>query len=258
MRAGRLERGAWILGALLLLVWGGARLHSVLGAKREIRRFEAVRRHPTATAAAAPTAAPAPTEVPATSAALKPTAPSSESVARPSEGRAAPPCLLEEPEISDFELWSPKRIEAYQESLREPSGGPLALLRIRSIGLEVAVLDGTDNLTLNRAVGRIAGTARPGEPGNLGIAGHRDGFFRGLKDLAPGGELELETLDGARLVYTVRDIWVVQPADVHVLDPTPEPSLTLVTCFPFYHVGSAPERYIVRAVLGRAPHTVAP
>ena len=119
------------------------------------------------------------------------------------------------------------------------------------------MLDGTDNLTLNRAVGRIAGTARPGEPGNLGIAGHRDGFFRGLKDLAPGGELELETLDGAQLVYTVRDIWIVQPEDVHVLDPTPEPSLTLVTCFPFYHVGSAPERYIVRAVLGRAPRTVA-
>ncbi len=235
--------------------WGGARLHSVLGAKREIRRFEAARRHPTA--AAARTAAPAPTGVPATSAARTPRAPLSEPVA-PSEVPAAPPCLLEEPEISDFELWSPKRIHAYQESLREPSGGPLALLRIPSIGLEVAVLEGTDDLTLNRAVGRIAGTARPGEPGNLGIAGHRDGFFRGLKDLMPGGELELETLDGARLVYTVRDIWIVQPEDVQVLDPTPEPSLTLVTCFPFYHVGSAPERYIVRAVLGRAPHGVAP
>ena len=257
MRAGRLERGAWILGALLLLVWGGARLHSVLGAKSEIRRFEAARRHPTAAAAPEMTAARAPTEVPPRSAALKAKAPSPEPVVS-SGGPAAPPCLLEEPEISDFELWSPKRIEAYQESLREPSGGPLALLRIRSIGLEVAVLDGTDDLTLNRAVGRIAGTARPGGPGNLGIAGHRDGFFRGLKDLAPGGEMELETLEGARLVYTVRDIWIVQPQDVHVLDPTPEPSLTLVTCFPFYHVGSAPERYIVRAVLERAPRAVAP
>ena len=70
--------------------------------------------------------------------------------------------------------------------------------------------------------------------------------------------MELETLDGAKLLYTVQDIWVVLPEDVQVLDPTPEPSLTLVTCFPFYHVGSAPERYIVRAVLNGTPPPGAP
>lgn len=256
VRTKRLERWAFGLGALLLLVWGAARLHSVLGAKRELRKFEALRRHPTA--AAAPTAAPAPSAVfesaaiPTPAKVLTRRAPVSE-LAAASEPTAAPPCLLVEPEIADFELWSPKRVQAYQESLREQNRGPLAVLRIPSIGLEVAVLEGTDDLTLNRGVGRIAGTARPGEPGNLGIAGHRDGFFRGLKDLPRGGTLELETLGGARLVYTVQDIWIVRPEDVHVLDPTPEPSLTLVTCFPFYHVGSAPERFIVRAVLEADP-----
>jgi LPXTG-site transpeptidase (sortase) family protein len=248
VRAGRLERWAWILGALLLLVWGGARLHSTLGAKRELRRFEAARRHPTA--AAVPTAARAPVAVPAPTAA--PTASPSDLVT-PTEGPAEPPCLLVEPEVADFQLWSPKRVRAYEESRQEQSRGPLAVLRIPSIGLEVAVLEGTDELTLNRGVGWIAGTARPGESGNLGIAGHRDGFFRGLKDLTRGVPLELETLGGARLLYTIQDIWIVRPEDVQVLDPTPQPSLTLVTCFPFYYVGSAPDRYIVRAVLGELP-----
>lgn len=255
MTARRLERWAFGLGALLLLVWGGARLHSVLGAKREIRKFEAMRRHPTTPA---PTnAVPAPTRVSEAKPVVAPSAPASDLVGG-AEAPAASPCLLDEPEVADFELWSPKRVQAYQESLREQSRGPLAVLRIPSIGLEVAVLEGTDELTLNRAVGRIAGTARPGEPGNLGIAGHRDGFFRGLKDLPRGGTLELETLAGARLLYTVQDIWIVRPEDVQVLDPTPHPSLTLVTCFPFYHVGSAPERYIVRAVLDGAPQAASP
>ena len=261
MKARHLERWAFGLGALLLLVWGGARLHSLLGAKRELRRFEELRRHPTA--AASPAAAPAraaasgPTPSPVPGASLEPTAGVFELVGPP-EAPAAPPCLLEEPEIADFPLWSPKRIQAYQASRQEQSPGPMAVLRIPAIGLEVAVLEGTDELTLNRAVGWIAGTARPGEPGNLGIAGHRDGFFRGLKDLPRGGTMELETLDGAKLLYTVQDIWVVLPEDVQVLDPTPEPSLTLVTCFPFYHVGSAPERYIVRGVLNGTPPPGAP
>jgi LPXTG-site transpeptidase (sortase) family protein len=254
VKAGRLERWAWILGALLLLVWGGARLHSVLGAKRELRRFEAARRH--ATAATAPTPAPAPTAPLVPPAALAPTAAPS-GLPAPLQG-PEPPCLLDEPAVADFQLWSPKRIRAYEESREAQNRGPLAVLRIPAIGLEVAVLEGTDDLTLNRGVGWIAGTALPGESGNLGIAGHRDGFFRGLKDVMRGVPLELETLGGARLLYTVQDIWIVRPDAVEVLDPTPRPSLTLVTCFPFYYVGSAPERYIVRAVLDGAPEPVAP
>ena len=101
--------------------------------------------------------------------------------------------------------------------------------------LEVAVLLGTDDFTLNRAVGHIEDTALPGTDGNSGIAGHRDGFFRGLKDIAPGDAIELETLRGKE-VYRVERTWVVDPEDVSVLDATPRRSLTLVTCYPFYHI----------------------
>jgi sortase A len=148
----------------------------------------------------------------------------------------------------DTSLWSETRIEKYNRSLEHDSPLPLAMLRIPSIRLEVPVLDGTDDFTLNRAVGRIAATARPGEPGNIGIAGHRDGFFRDLKDLSPGDVIELVTLhETAR--YTVKEIRIVSPETVEVLDPTSEPTLTLVTCYPFYFIGPAPQRYIIRAVL---------
>ena len=86
-----------------------------------------------------------------------------------------------------------------------------------------------------------------GTDGNSGIAGHRDGFFRGLKDIGPADTIQLETLRGTE-VYRVERTWVVDPEDVSVLDATLTPSLTLVTCYPFYHVGPAPQRYIVRAV----------
>ena len=85
-------------------------------------------------------------------------------------------------------------------------------------------------------MGHIDDTALPGTDGNSGIAGHRDGFFRGLKDIGPEDVIELETLRGKE-VYRVERTWVVDPDDVSVLDPTPARSLTLVTCYPFYHVG---------------------
>ncbi len=109
------------------------------------------------------------------------------------------------------------------------------------------MLPGTDDRTLDRAVGHIEGTAQPGTDGNSGIAGHRDGFFRGLKDITPGDVIELDTLQG-KDVYRVERTWVVNPEDVSVLDPTSTRALTLVTCYPFYFVGSAPRRFIVRAV----------
>jgi len=108
------------------------------------------------------------------------------------------------------------------------------------------VLEGTDDLVLNRGVGHIDGTPRPGEPGNVGIAGHRDGFFRGLKDVTAGDVIEVETLS-QRLRYRIQSLTIVSPQSVDVLEPTAEPALTLVTCYPFYYVGSAPQRFIVRA-----------
>ena len=153
------------------------------------------------------------------------------------------------PETSapDTSLWDPERVSAWRLALNEPAPPPLAVLRIPKIHLEVPVVRGTDDVSLNRAVGHIDETALPGMDGNAGIAGHRDGFFRGLKDIGADDVIELETLRGKE-VYRVERTWVVDPEDVSVLDTTPSRSLTLVTCYPFYYVGPAPQRFIVRAV----------
>jgi sortase A len=147
-----------------------------------------------------------------------------------------------------FASWSIKRVQAYKESLLRKVDAPLAVLRIPKIHLEVPVFNGTDDTTLNRGVGRIVGTAQLGVSGNLAIAGHRDGFFRGLKDVAQGDVIEL-VRPGQNDFYVIDGMQIVNPKDVSVLGSTPAPSLTLVTCFPFYFVGSAPQRYIVRASL---------
>ena len=146
----------------------------------------------------------------------------------------------------DFTLWSDKRVQGYMESLAAKQGTPSAVLDIPKLNLEVPVYDGTDDLTLNRGVGRIIGTARLGSAGNTGIAGHRDGFFRGLKDITVGDRIDL-VLPSQTSHYVVDNVHITNPDDVSVLRPTPKPSLTLVTCYPFYFVGSAPQRYIVSA-----------
>jgi LPXTG-site transpeptidase (sortase) family protein len=135
-----------------------------------------------------------------------------------------------------------------KDSLTKKADIHIAILRIRKINLEVPVFNDTDDLTLNRGVGRIIGTAQVGRSGNLGIAGHRDGFFRGLKDVGPGDLVEL-TQPGRTSKYVVTQIQIVTPENVSVLDSTPTPTLTLVTCFPFYFVGNAPRRYVVTASL---------
>ena len=132
----------------------------------------------------------------------------------------------------DFGLWSKGRIRAY-EKVAGQSPPPEAILSIPRIDLRVPVLEGTDELTLNRGVGRIEGTARIGEPGNVGIAGHRDGFFRGLKELTEGDVLDLTTAEG-NTSYLVDRILIVNPEDVEVLETRSAHSLTLVTCYPFY------------------------
>jgi sortase A len=92
------------------------------------------------------------------------------------------------------------------------------------------------------------GTAKPGSSGNIGIAAHRDGFFRSLKHIQEGDEIDLVTA-GGKAAYMVDSIRIVNPEDVSVLRARGRPSLTLVTCYPFYFVGSAPNRYIVQASL---------
>jgi len=146
----------------------------------------------------------------------------------------------------DLSLWSNNSIKDYLKSLEDVTDTPQAVLRIPKLHLEVPVYEGSDERVLNVGLGRIIGTAKLGEPGNTGIAGHRDGFFRGLKDIGPGDTLEL-MLPHRTDHYLVTNIVITNPDDVSVLKPSSTASLTLVTCYPFYFVGSAPQRYIVQA-----------
>jgi sortase A len=210
----RAEQIILAIGLALLAMWAAARLHRSVASKAAITQFEA------------------------------------EEVANAAEG--APPSS--DPALGsnvDFRLWSVKRVVAYKESLAKKTDAPLAVLRIPKISLEVPIFNDTDDLTLNRGVGRILGTAQVGQPGNLGIAGHRDGFFRGLQSIVTGDAVELAR-PGHTDRYTVTQIRIVTPEDTYVLDPTPGSTLTLVTCFPFYFVGNAPKRYVVTASLESA------
>jgi sortase A len=154
----------------------------------------------------------------------------------------------------DVSLWSMQRIEAYQEALLTDVDAPIAVVTIPRLGLDVAVFEGTDDLTLNRGAGRIPGTAEPGEPGNLGLAAHRDGFFRVLKDIQLGDEIDLSAT-GVEELYHVDNIEIAKPSDVSVLRSRGQSSLTLVTCYPFYFVGRAPQRFIVQASKVESPRT---
>ena len=144
-------------------------------------------------------------------------------------------------------LWSPGRVKAYKVALSHEVPPTLAILRIPRLNLEVPVYDGTSDAVLDLAAGRIEDTALPGTPGNVGIAAHRDGFFRVLKDLKEGDALVLDT-PSATEQYRVEWIRITTPDDVSVIDATPGPAVTLVGCYPFYYTGPAPQRFIVRAV----------
>jgi sortase A len=225
----RLEVAAWASGVVLLAAFAGLRLEGVIGRKAALREFAERKASLAVPSLAVPSA-----------------------IAPP----AALSRSLDEFLSPDTSLWSPQRVRGFQESVSHEFQ-TLAVLRVPKIGLEVPVLEGTDESELNRGVGHISYTPRFGEAGNIGVAGHRDGFFRGLKDVTEGDVIEVETLS-ARQSYTIRRISIVSPDRVDVLAPSAEPTLTLVTCYPFYFVGDAPQRYIVSASLnggGGAPAT---
>ena len=208
-KAQKSERFLLAIGLMLLAIWAGARFYRAVASRAAIGRFQA------------------------------------EDTTGVAPNRSVTLDPISSSRI-DFRLWSIKRIAAYQDSLTKKTDMPLAILRIRKISLEVPVFNDTDDLTLDRGVGRILGTAQIGQPGNLGIAGHRDGFFRGLKDIELGDTIELQQPGGTDR-YAVSQIQVVAPEDTYVLKQQSEPTLTLVTCYPFYYVGSAPKRYVVTA-----------
>ena len=147
---------------------------------------------------------------------------------------------------------SPKVARSHMEA-----SGTLGRIEIPRLRLSVMTREGADAATLRRAVGHVPSTALPGQPGNSAFAGHRDTFFRKLRDVRQGDEIVFTTPEG-RHRYIVSELRVVDPSDVSVLEPTPGPMLTLVTCYPFNYIGSAPERFIVRAHLQEPPDRAGP
>ncbi|MGB7623678.1 MAG: class D sortase [Terriglobia bacterium] len=137
-------------------------------------------------------------------------------------------------------------VRAVSPGMAVYTGSPLGRIEINSIGLAAMILEGTDRRTLRRAVGHIPGTPLPGQQGNVVITGHRDTFFRELRKVTKDDEITLTTLEGSFL-YRVDFTAVVSPDNVSVLDESSDATLTLVTCYPFYLVGPAPKRFVVRA-----------
>lgn len=130
-------------------------------------------------------------------------------------------------------------------------------LTMPRLDLEVAILEGTEWATLRRGAGHIPGTPLPGQPGNVGIAAHRDSYFRPLQDVRVGDSIEIAT-PGATYAYVVERTEIVEPHDVEVLHEGEGRDLTLVTCYPFYLVGNAPQRFIVHARLVHDPAVSGP
>jgi sortase A len=216
-----IERALLIVGAVLLAVFLGAYLHRWIMVRAEIARFKEatrVERNSKDARAAAPK--------------------QDEALARSLPGDQG----------NDVTARPPERDGTHEGNVLPAVEVPMAILRIPKLNLEVPVLNGTDAITLNRGVGRIAGTGRPGQKGNIGIAGHRDGFFSGLKDITTGDKIELLTAKGTD-IYIVDRILITDPDDMSVLNDGDKPMLTLVTCYPFHYVGPAPRRFIVGASL---------
>ena len=128
------------------------------------------------------------------------------------------------------------------------AGTLLGRLEAPSVRLSTNIFEGSDDGTLRRGAGHIENTPFPGQPGNIGIAGHRDTVFRPLRDVKVGDPLAVTTPERT-YHYRISQTLIVGPDDVYVLDPTQTPTVTLVTCFPFEFIGHAPKRFIVQAEL---------
>jgi sortase A len=219
-----LEYAAWALGCSLLLLYAVARFYSEAARQQGLVEFE--RSRLALRVAAEPPLLPA---------------------------SATPMRIVSvaSPQPIDQSLWSSQRVRAFAESVATP-GIPEGVLRVPALQIAVPIYAGTNEINLNRGAAHIEGTAPLAASGNIGIAAHRDGFFRKLKDIAIDADVYLDV--GIRsLRYRVVELSVVLPGDIHVLAPTATPSITLVTCYPFYFLGDAPQRYIVRAELADAP-----
>jgi sortase A len=164
--------------------------------------------------------------------------------------------------LAYLDMWVYQGTESFHLSVerlrgRSSSGSPPAEVRyapgqsmgwieIPRLGVSAIVAHGVDDRTLRRAVGHIPGTSAPGEGGNVGLAAHRDTFFRALEEVRASDRIQL-VMPESVYSYRVEDVAIVRPDTTEVLEPTSASSLTLVTCYPFEYIGAAPYRYIVRA-----------
>ncbi len=212
---GPLESCCWGLGLVLVLIWLASTVWAEVGGRLALAAFEQSRG---GVALASPPDAYAPSRVGL---------------------NHAPP---------DQSEWSTERIRQYAEARWSVPLTPEAVIRIGSVGLEVPVFPGTTEANMTRGAGRIVGSPRFGEPGNVSVSSHRDGYFRRLEDLKVGDEIVVDTRE-ASYRYVVEEIRITDPTDTVVLWPGDVPELTLVTCYPFDFIGRAPLRYVVRAEL---------
>ena len=246
-----LEAMLWLVGALTVGWVGWGYLDARLYQQRQERLLDEALASP-ALDAGAPSAATTdgedresgePTGIPADELAARSSdLPAAATAPGSVPGRAASPAT------ATVSVRSPRADRAPRAAAAKGSGDALGRLLVPRIGLEVMVADGIDARTLRRAAGHIPGTSRLGSGGNVGIAGHRDSWFRPLQDVRAGDEVVVTT-PGAISRYRVEWAEVTTPEDTRSLRPTDYSALTLVTCYPFHYVGTAPDRYVVRARL---------
>lgn len=206
------ERLLFVIGIVCLGIWVYAFVDTRLTQRREEQHLEELLRQRSSEAARKPAA---------------PATPAAETDA-----------------LGTFQQGSPD--ERFVSGARLEEGALLGRIKIPRVGVSAIVLHGVGTTTLRRGVGHIPGTPLPELGGNVGLAAHRDSFFRALKDIRLNDTIELTTLDGT-YEYKVEWTKIVLPTETDVLEDEGSPALTLVTCYPFYYVGSAPKRFIVRA-----------
>jgi sortase A len=150
--------------------------------------------------------------------------------------------------LPDKSQWAVERARRYDEARWNFVPRVDAVMRIPALKLEVPVFRGATDLHMTLGAGHIDGTPEFGEPGNVAVSSHRDGYFRALEDIRTGDTVVVETRN-ATYEYVVAEILITSPTDTMALWPGSRPELTLVTCYPFRYAGRAPQRFLVRAEL---------
>ena len=218
-----IERLLFLIGTICLGIWVYAFVDARLTQRREERHLEEVLRQRSLQSTRRPASEP-----------------------RKAPGRSTPATETDALGTFQRKAEETREDERFTPEAALDEGALIGRIEIPRVGVSAIILHGTGPKTLRRGVGHIPGTPLPEHGGNFGLAGHRDSFFRPLKDIRKGDVIELTTLDGT-FDYKVEWTKIVTPEETYVLGDEGTPSLTLVTCYPFHYIGSAPKRFIVRA-----------